>query len=77
MFDYFGKEEYEKYGDMVSENLSGHTVSKSIDRAEDAGGLIYEASQLGMSMWDLLRCLEGMCHNGKANEIDDSTYYVI
>lgn len=73
---YFGKEEFEKYGDMVSERLSGRTVSKRRDRAEDVGGLIFEANQLGIDMWDLLRCLEGMCYNGIACEIDDSTYRI-
>ena len=40
------------------------------------GGLVYEADQLGIGMWDLLEALEGMCYNGDAVEIDDSTYKV-
>lgn len=74
--DYYGKSEYEQYGDNVSKVLKGQTISKRIDKAEEPGGLIYEANELGMDMWDLLACLEGMCHNGKATEIDDSTYMV-
>lgn len=73
---YYGKSEYEQYGDNVSKMLKGQTVSKRVDKAEEPGGLIYEANELGMDMWDLLACLEGMCHNGKATEIDDSTYMI-
>ena len=74
---YFGKEEFEKYGDMVREKLSGKTVSKNIDLADSEGGLRYEAEQLGIGTFELLRCLEGMCYNGHAIEIDDSTYRVL
>ena len=74
--DYFGKEQAEKYGDLIAENLSGKTVSKRKDLAEQPGGLIYEAEQLGIDMWDLLEALEGMCYQGRASEIDDSTYKV-
>lgn len=73
---YYGKSEYEQYGDNVSKMLKGQTVSKRVDKAKEPGGLIYEADELGMDMWDLLACLEGMCHNGKATEIDDSTYMI-
>lgn len=75
--DYFGKEQYEKYHEMVRSALSGSTVSKAIAKAEEPGGLTYEANKLNMDMWDLLACLEGMCYNGEANEIDDSTYLVM
>ena len=73
---YFGKEEAEKYGDLIVANLVGKTVSKAIATAEKPGGLIYEADKIGMDMWDLLGALEGLCYLGKAVEIDDSTYYV-
>lgn len=73
---YFGKEAFEKYGDLVKDNLSGKTVSKRIALANDPGGLIYEADMLGIDKFDLLECLEGMCYNGLAQEIDDSTYKV-
>ncbi len=72
----FGKEKADKYGDQISAALSGKTVSKRKDLAEEPGGLIYEAKQLGMDMWDLLEALEGMCYMGTAVEIDDSTYLV-
>ena len=72
----FGKEKAEKYGDLISKNLSGKTVSKSVERAEEPGGLIYEAEVLGIDMWDLLEALEGMCYMERASEIDDSTYLV-
>ena len=75
--DYFGKEQADKYGDLIAENLSGKTVSKRKDLAEEPGGLIYEAEMLGIDMWDLLEALEGMCYQGRAREIDDSTYKVI
>ena len=72
----FGKEKAEKYGKHISSALSGKTVSKRKDKAEESGGLIYEARLLGMDMWDLLEALEGMCYAGTAMEIDDSTYLV-
>lgn len=74
--DYYGKEEYELYRDLVVKNLSGLTVSKARDEAYDPGGLIYEAEQLGLDWKQLLRCLEGLCYNGEAQEINDHTYYV-
>ena len=73
---YFGKEKAEKYGKRISSALSGKKVSKRKSTAKQPGGLIYEAKQLGMDMWDLLEALEGMCADGRAIEIDDSTYLV-
>ncbi len=75
--DYYGKEEAEKYGKQITAALSGKTVSKRIDEAYDPGGLVYEARQLNIDMWDLLKALEGMCAEGRAREIDDSTYKII
>lgn len=72
----FGKEKAEKYGRQISSALSGKTISKRKDLAEQPGGLIYEAKQLDMDMWDLLEALEGMCYMGTTVEIDDSTYLV-
>jgi len=74
--EYFGQIAYDKYGDMILSKLNGKTVSKSRALAEEPGGLIYEANKLGIDMWDLLEALEGMCYNGTAREIDDSTYRV-
>ena len=62
---------------MFHFELSGKTVSKRKDTAEQPGGLIYEAEKLNMDMWDLLEALEGMCSDGRAREIDDSTYLVL
>lgn len=75
---YFGKEEAEKYGDLICEKLAGQTVSKRKDLAEEPGGLIYEANKLGLEdFFDLLKALEGLCYQGRAREIDDSTYLVL
>ena len=74
---YFGEEKAKEYGDMIAEKLAGKTVSKRKDTAEQSGGLIYEANKHGIGMWDLLEALEGMCHEGRAREINDSTYKVI
>ena len=74
---YFGDEASAKYGDLIAEKLSGKTVSKRKDIAEEPGGLIYEANKLGIDMWDLLGALEGMCYQRRAREIDDSTYKVL
>ena len=73
---YFGKKQAELYGTKITSGLSGRLVSKRKDRAEEPGGLIYEAKKLGIDMWDLLEALEGMCHIGTAIEMDDSTYLV-
>lgn len=74
---YFGKEQAEAFGDMIEERLAGQTISKRRDLADQPGGLIYEADELGINMWELLEALEGMCMQGRAREIDDSTYKVI
>lgn len=73
---YFGQVAFEKYGDLVLRELNGKTVSKSKALAKEPGGLIYEANKLGIDLYDLLEALEGMCYNGTAREIDDSTYRV-
>lgn len=73
----FGEEEAAKYGDLIQSQLSGKTVSKRRDLADAPGGLIYEAKRLGIEdFYDLLEALEGMCADGRAQEIDDSTYLV-
>ncbi len=72
----FGTEKAKEYGDLIVKNLSGQKVSKRKSKAEMPGGLIYEANRIGMNMWDLLEALEGMCADGRAREIDDSTYLV-
>ena len=75
--DYFGKDKAEQYGDLIAEKLSGRTVSKRQDLAKQPGGLSYTANMiLGIDMWDLLEALEGMCHDGRAEEINDSTYLI-
>ena len=75
---YFGKDEADKYGDLICDKLAGQKISKRKDRAEAPGGLIYEAEKLGIAdFFDLLKALEGLCYQGKAREIDDSTYLVL
>lgn len=73
---YFGKDEFEEFGNYVYRVLAGRTISKRIDLADYIGGLRYEAKMLNMDMFKLLRTIEGMCYNGWAREIDDSTYIV-
>jgi len=76
--DYFGQTAYEEFGDLVSKECSGMIISKRSSEAEEPGGLIYEADRLGIDdFFDLLRCLEGMCYNGKAIEISDYQYKVL
>lgn len=74
---YFGMEQSAEFGDLIQEKLAGKTVSKRKDLGDLPGGLVYEAKKLGIDMWDLLEALEGMCHEGRAQEIDDSTYKVL
>lgn len=75
--DYFGQTAAATYGELISDNLKGQTISKRKDLAEAPGGLIYEANALGIDMWDLLEALEGMRREGRAREIDDSTYEIL
>lgn len=75
--EYFGQNAAKMHGDLIADRLSGRTISKRRDTAEEPGGLIYEANELGIDMWDLLEALEGMCREGRAKEIDDSTYQVL
>ena len=75
---YFGETSSDKWGDIISEKLKGRKISKRKDRADMPGGLQYEADRLGMDdMFELLEALEGMCYEGRAQEIDDSTYLVL
>lgn len=75
--EYFGKTAAATYGDLIADRLRGKSVSKRRDTANEPGGLIYEANKLGIDMWDLLEALEGMCNEGRAKEIDDSTYKIL
>ena len=75
--DYFGQTAAARYGNMISDNLKGQTISKRKDLAEAPGGLIYEANVMGIDMWELLEALEGMCREGRARELDDSTYKIL
>jgi DNA transposition AAA+ family ATPase len=73
----YGKEEAEKYKDLIQSKLSGKRISKRRDLGDHKGGLVYEADKLGIDTFDLLRALEGMCYLGLVEEIDDSTYLVL
>lgn len=75
--DFFGQAAAEQFGDLIEEELKGKVISKRRDISEEPGGLIYEAQQLGIDMWDLLEALEGMCHDGRVREISDSEYLVV
>lgn len=76
---YFGKEEYEEFGALVKDALSGQLVSKSFSDADvEPIGLKYNAELLGFDdEFKLLRTIEGLCYNGEAVEIDDSTYRIL
>ena len=74
--EYYGQTAAATYGDLIADRLKGKSVSKRRDTANEPGGLIYEANKLGIDMWDLLEALEGMCSEGRAKEIDDSTYKI-
>ena len=75
--DYFGQAAYEKYHDLVRDNLSGVVISKRVSDEGKPGSLLTEAENIGIDMWDLLECLEGMCYNGEAQEISDYQYKVL
>ena len=75
--EYYGQTAAATYGDLIAHRLKGRAVSKRRDTANEPGGLIYEANKLGIDMWDLLEALEGMCNEGRAREVDDSTYKIL
>ncbi len=75
--EYYGQTAAATYGDLIADRLKGKSVSKRRDTANEPGGLIYEANKLGIDMWDLLEALEGMCNEGRAREMDDSTYKIL
>ena len=75
--EYYGQTAAATYGDLIADRLKGKSVSKRRDTANEPGGLIYEADKLGIDMWDLLEALEGMCNEGRAREMDDSTYKIL
>lgn len=74
---YYGREEYEKYGDKVLRALRGKVISKERDKSEEPGGLAYEAKKLGMDKIELLRTLEGLCYNRKARELFPGNSYKV
>lgn len=74
---YFGQVMRDKYADLIKENYSGQTISKRVDMDDQPGGLKYEADQLGIDMYDLLECLEGMRYNREAVEIEDGVYRIL
>ena len=75
--EYYGQTAAATYGDLIADRLKGKSVSKRRDTANEPGGLIYEANKLGIDMWNLLEALEGMCNEGRAREMDDSTYKIL
>lgn len=73
---YFGRNFSQKYGDKIAKALKGKTISKRRDKADEPGGVRYEAQKLGI-LWDeFIMALEGMCHEGRAKETSDSTYFI-
>lgn len=77
--NYFGEHAAFKYGDIIAQKYLGKTISKRKTKANDPGGLVYEANKLGIDTYDLLEALEGMCADGRAREFDtpEDSYYEI
>lgn len=72
----FGEAMARKYGDLVYRTYEGQYISKAIAKADKPGGLTYSANKIGLSTFQLLETLEGMCADDRAYCVDDSTYYV-
>ena len=72
----FGEVEARKYGDLISKTYDGQHISKSVADADKPGGLTYSANKIGLSTFQMLKALEGMCADGRATYVDDSTYYI-
>lgn len=78
--NYFGEVAAFNHGDAIAKAYLGKTISKRKSKANEPGGLKYEADQLGIDMFELLEALEGMCADGRAKEYDtpeDSWYEII
>ena len=74
--EYFGQIMYDKHHEEVQDLYHGKTISTRVDIADQPGGIEYEADQLGMDLYDLIECLEGMSYNGEAIEIQDGVYRI-
>lgn len=74
---YFGQNAAAQYGDMISKKYKGETISRDKRISHRPGGIAYEADALGMNTWKLVETLEGMRHDGRATEIDDTTYKIL
>lgn len=72
----FGELEAKKYGDLIYRVYEGQKISKAKAKANRPGGLTYSANLIGLSTFQMLKALEGMCADGRATYVDDSTYYV-
>lgn len=72
----FGEVRARKYGDLIYNTFNGQYISKEIAKADKPGGLTYSANQIGLTTFQLLEALEGMCRDGRVVCVDDSTYYV-
>lgn len=72
----FGELEAKKYGDLIYRTYKGQKISKAIAKANQPGGLTYSANKIGLSTFQMLKALEGMCADGRVTCVDDSTYYV-
>ena len=72
----FGEVRARKYGDLIYRTFEGQKISKAIAKADKPGGLTYSANLIGLTTFQLLEALEGMCADGRVTCLDDSTYYV-
>ena len=72
----FGAVEADRYGSMIYRAYGGQKISKAIAKANQPGGLTYSANKIGLSTFQMLKALEGMCADGRVTCVDDSTYYV-
>ena len=72
----FGEVRARKYGDLIYKTFEGQKISKAIAKANEPGGLTYSANMIGLTTFQLLEALEGMCADGRVTCVDDSTYYV-
>lgn len=75
--DYYGQQAAYKFGDKISENLSGMKISLNPRYTSGPGGVKFEAKHLGINPDKFKEALIGMCEDGRAVYLALDEYLVL